>query len=208
MDAKAVDASRSYDGGQACDTVFKWKYVAERVGRHCRSRNSRHLYTRYSFVARTTFNALLNKNQSTGEGQLKDTFKQLQWRVTSRPCDEAVCLASIARLDLPEDDLDARMIELLRLLGTIPLVLIFQAPARLNRKGFRWAPKSFINAFRRVPTNLFRTIYGSGEIGPNREGLIITRPGFNLYFDEGQPFEIGKTFILDIPSVGTRKVEC
>ena len=63
------------------------------------NRVSRNLYTRYSFLARTTFNPLLNKSTTTGAPMFLGIVKLFQWRSTSRACDETICPANIMRLD-------------------------------------------------------------------------------------------------------------
>lgn len=75
-----------------------------------------------------------------------------------------------------------------------PLVFLFQPPPRLQVEGFRWAPHSFINTFRRKPAHLFRVIAGDGCIGLDGKGLGFERPGFALDSDEHQPLQIGRDF--------------
>ena len=78
---------------------------------------------------------------------MQTTIFAMRNRITSRPGDEAVCVATSLGLDAtpvlqcrPEQ----RMHQLLELFPAIPLNILFAAGPRLQEKGFRWAPQSFL----------------------------------------------------------------
>jgi hypothetical protein len=71
----------------------------------------------------------------------------LRWRATSVSTDEALCLAALANLDMaklleasPED----RMMRFWSLSPIVSAQAAFWSGAKMQRKGFRWAPTTFL----------------------------------------------------------------
>jgi hypothetical protein len=90
------------------------------------------------------------------------------------------------------------MIKLLQIAEPLPLRLIFQPPPRLSRRGFRWAPASFLNGFRSTATNPFLVVNGQGKIGPNGKGLAFSSPGLVLLPSESLMPSIGTLFTIRV----------
>lgn len=71
----------------------------------------------------------------------------LRWRATIVASDEALCLATLAHLDMEkvvEAVPENRMIKFWSLLPSISAQTVFWSGSRINRKGFRWAPAKFL----------------------------------------------------------------
>ncbi|KAK8204625.1 hypothetical protein M8818_005064 [Zalaria obscura] len=82
-------------------------------------------------------------------------------RVTSRQNDEAICLATLLRLDVSEilqTDADMRMVALYKQMQWIPDSVVFAIAEHLDYPGFRWAPRSLLTS---SGTQLFER--GSGD---------------------------------------------
>lgn len=99
----------------------------------------------------------------------------LPFRSTSRPADEALCLSNLLGvdtkqiLDVPND---SRMQTLWKMMERIPPEMIFWIGPKLQTKGFRWAPKTFMNG--RDWTIL------SGQ--HNEFGATLTKDGLKVHF--------------------------
>lgn len=118
-------------------------------------------------------------------------------RKTARLADEIICLATIIDidvkpfLDLPDKE-DAelaqdRMALFLDTLHTFQMQLVFNNYQRLERIGYRWAPRSLLNF--RLPhlypgddqrTTNFQVVNG-------KRGLLVQYSGFLVQFDSGRP---------------------
>ena len=74
--------------------------------------------------------------------------EQVRWRTTSRSTDEPICLATVLGLDVKEI-LDApddqKMIKFLHLHRMFLSDVLFWKLPRLQKEGYRWAPKSFLS---------------------------------------------------------------
>lgn len=173
-------------------------------------KNAQLLYTRYSFLARTFFGPFVRHTTQATNQNFANVWKTIQWRSTTHRIDETLCLATLLGLDpaplftVPDTDYDRRMIKLLQMVKTLPLILFFQPPPRLSQHGFRWAPKSFLNCFRDIPTAPFRVVGGKGEIGPNMSGLSFRKPGLAMLPTTAQETalpmpSIGELFKMTIP---------
>jgi hypothetical protein len=149
-------------------------------------------FRRCGQLSRTFFGPFVNRTEGSIVTRFNSAWKQLQWRSTSHQEDETVCLATILGLDptpllnVPPEDWEKRMITLLRMMRSFPMLFPFQPPPRLETPGFRWAPASFLNCFRDVATNPFRNLRGTATLGPNDEGLLFSNPGF-VFDPEGNP---------------------
>lgn len=165
-------------------------------------KNAQLLYTRYSFLARTFFGPFVRYTTQATNQNFANVWKTIQWRSTTHRIDETLCLATLLGLDpaplftIPDTDYDRRMIKLLQMVKRLPLVLLFQPPPRLSQHGFRWAPKSFLNCFRDIPTVPFRIVSGQGEIGPNMSGLAFRKPGLAMLPT------VAQETALPMPSIG------
>lgn len=120
-------------------------------------------------------------------------------RKTSRLADEIICIATVIGIDvkpfleLPDKDksdeesAQDRMALFLDTLQTFQMQLVFNNYQRLERIGYRWAPRSLLNF--RTPrlytgddqrTTNFQAVNG-------KKGLLVQYPGFLMRFDNGRP---------------------
>jgi hypothetical protein len=105
----------------------------------------------------------------------------LQYRSTSVPTDEALCIGALLNLDMsiilaevPEE----RMRVVWGLISNIPSQIVFLDAPKLTQKGFRWAPASF---FGLTESNKFGKMSMTRQTEPStltEEGLMIKHDGF------------------------------
>lgn len=170
----------------------------------------RRLYSRYSGLSKTFFAPFVEGLGQSLEQIFKGLLKQLQWRATSRRCDEAICFSNILGvdtglvMDIAEEDLVGRMIQFLKLVKLIPLILLLQPPPRLQVPGFRWASPSLINCFRRKATEPFHAVDGVGRIEDDKPGLIIVSSGLVLESANADPLRVGSDFVISVMMMGER----
>ena len=120
--------------------------------------------------------------------RIKHIWTAVQWRTTSCPEDETICLANMLGLNLDTilgiprhspDVLTERMKAFIRLQRYFPANSLFEAPRggdRLNIEGYRWAPKSFV--FRHTAS---RTITDDCPLeAADESGLLGTFQGLGL----------------------------
>jgi hypothetical protein len=106
----------------------------------------------------------------------------LRYRSTSRPGDEAICIATFLGFytdkvyDLPPD---RRILYLLSHIPQVPRHLIFMAGRRLRDEGYRWAPASFLN--RNTSTDTYSLVAGS-PAPRSPAGLSVEFPGFTIKY--------------------------
>jgi hypothetical protein len=164
-------------------------------------RDSKVLYTRYNQLAGTFFSPFVQKTTQLG---FTNVWIQAQLRSTSRQADETVCLATLLRLDpvsilnLPEDDYEGRMVQLLKMMPKIPLRILFQPPPRLTQHGFRWAPSSLLRCFRGKPANPFVAVNGDCSIGNDARGLSFKSPGVSFNSDNSRRLIAGEDCMINI----------
>ncbi len=100
-------------------------------------------------------------------------METIQFRSTSHHKNEMICLAAILGLDpaplldIPDEDHDRGMVELLQMVEPLLLVVLFQPPPLLSQRGFCWAPTSFLNGSRNIssePLGLSTVKQGSGQV--------------------------------------------
>ena len=127
----------------------------------------------------------------------------VKWRATSYRADEAVVLANVLGVDprpilaLGEDDFEGRMIALLQSFEEIPVEFLFSWTDHVSRRGWRWAPASFLNCFRTI--NLYLGQYdtvGGQTFRPGKAGLTCALPGLILYGDSSDQLRIGEAFVI------------
>ncbi|KUL87468.1 hypothetical protein ZTR_04606 [Talaromyces verruculosus] len=142
----------------------------------------------------------------SGVKDMKDKWKlyapvadAMSERKTSRLADEIICLATIIGIDvkpfleLPDKDksdeelAQDRMALFLDTVHTFAMQLVFNNYQRLERIGYRWAPRSLLNF--RLPqlypgrdqrTTNFQVVNG-------KKGLLVQYAGFLMQFDSGRP---------------------
>ncbi|BCS23554.1 uncharacterized protein APUU_31779A [Aspergillus puulaauensis] len=114
-------------------------------------------------------------------------FVGLQGRMTSRRDDEAVCLANLMGIDpLPivqASTPNQRMKALLLALGRIPGHILFNPYPRIQERGWRWAPQSFLNMGRYLNMENTRTAR------VDELGLVLRSPGIQLRLNDSVPDE-------------------
>lgn len=76
----------------------------------------------------------------------------LRCRQTSKPSDEAICIATLLNLDIHKilniesqseiGQREKRMVQLWKMLGKVPFMLLFSPTRLLKAEGFRWAPST------------------------------------------------------------------
>jgi hypothetical protein len=131
---------------------------------------------------------------------LASVWRAAQWRTTGHPEDETIAIATLLKIDpdplllvrddlkkksagsWSEEDLDMRVEVLLSSLGDIGAILpgmIFLPGPRLRKKGFGWAPRTWM-AGHRVDHPDPLSIPGSpANLLPR--GLMVRYPGFKLH---------------------------
>jgi hypothetical protein len=91
----------------------------------------------------------LTKRSTYSFYSIGDVARSLQWRITKRPPDETLAIASLlgahpsVLVDLNPQN---RMIRLIQEIGKFPKNVMFLSGAKLQVPGFRWAPASFMAA--------------------------------------------------------------
>src|SRR2546430_16561285 len=78
--------------------------------------------------------------------------------------------------------ISARIPELLLMIEKVPSSMIFDAVPRLQHKGFRWAPRSFLQSYYYAKPTLTKSQYGAMATGivTNSGGLLVTFPGLYM----------------------------
>lgn len=83
--------------------------------------------------------------------------EELQWRSTSKSADEAICMATLLGLDLaailsvPDEE---KMPLLFMLRQSFPSDILFWQGNKTQKRGFRWAPDSFLSRHRFSTNNI------------------------------------------------------
>lgn len=172
------------DGVKSLRTIYK--AVKERE-----ISNQRALFTRYSGIADAMFPPLLfaKENEDLPQPNFLAIWTQLEWRATSRQSDEAVGLATLMRIDsdkileISKYDLSGRMVRFFEYMCIIPLRIVFQPPPRIPRRGFQWAPMSFLTCFRNnSPLTWSRKVHGLGFVDTAQQGLVLY-DNYSIEFD-------------------------
>lgn len=103
---------------------------------------------------------------------------QLQYGMTSKSSDEAICIGNILDLDtrsILSARKERRMEVLWTLMPHIPSDVIYWSLPTLEKKGFRWAPSSFLNCRH----DLYQQSgFQNGQLNPR--GLLVRYPGRQL----------------------------
>lgn len=111
----------------------------------------------------------------------------LRWRATSVASDEALCLATLAGLDMeiiaqatPEN----RMTKFWSLLPSISAQIVFWSGSKINHKGFRWAPATFLGEseaiFQDFANKSFSEVDDRSSTTRTDSGLIFRSAGILL----------------------------
>ncbi|RFU30656.1 hypothetical protein B7463_g5707, partial [Scytalidium lignicola] len=103
----------------------------------------------------------------------------LPFRATSRPSDEAICVGSMLNLNMSEilsASGDNKMEILWSMMPHIPPDVIFWIGPKLERKGFRWAPSTFLIG-RDLLINEMTNPYTATL---TQRGLLVRYPGWML----------------------------
>lgn len=119
--------------------------------------------------------------------------RALEHRATSHLKDETICVSTLLKLDTvkllnisgrdADETAEKRMEEMWRQVGCVPKGIIFHHGPRLQRKGFRWAPLTFMGA---RPGHIMRdfTVAGAPFHG---SGIEVNYPGFIMADTVGPP---------------------
>jgi hypothetical protein len=82
---------------------------------------------------------------------LRHALNAVAWRSTTKPEDEAICLASILNIkpgQFLDIDLEERIPQLLLQIRKVPTSLLFTPGEKHQVPGFSWCPRSFLNSHR------------------------------------------------------------
>jgi hypothetical protein len=85
------------------------------------------------------------KNQIVSDRLLMCLHSELQWRSTSVPSDEPLCISALLGFplkDIMSVDVANRKMQLWKLIRHPPRLILFWSGERLKDPGFRWAPAS------------------------------------------------------------------
>ena len=134
---------------------------------------------------------------NTGGGDMIKLATSMKLRRLSKPVDEALCIASIMKLDVSdiagmENDVEARMCALWSAMAGVDRGIykdiVFSTLRRLRTNGFRWAPAS-----------LQQSVFTMGEIPSDdtnasaqratliSRGLLVKLPGFKIRIEYPHP---------------------
>ncbi|RDL30357.1 Uncharacterized protein BP5553_10235 [Venustampulla echinocandica] len=128
--------------------------------------------------------AILSIIDASSTGAIAAIQRMLPFRATTRASDEALCLGSLLNLDMkrilsvPEAE---RMETLWSEMPNIPPNMIFWIGPKLQKKGFRWAPSTFLNG--RDLHHFDFAEAGTAKLTPR--GLKVRYPGWMLGCQQG-----------------------
>ncbi|KAL1643063.1 hypothetical protein SLS58_005032 [Diplodia intermedia] len=138
----------------------------------------------------------------------------------SIPSYENICFATFLGLDtaqLVQPSVEGMMPLLLSLLPTVPSENLFASGPRLNQKGYRWAPKSFLSPFEYLQVTMPRNYTPEGSpsngripvperfIHPQNLGLGVFLSG--MQFQRGPCVTVPLLFTIESQSCTTHVVE-
>ena len=129
----------------------------------------------------------------------------IRFRLTSRPKDEAVCLANLLGLDISSIARQATHENNMRafyqlIKNHIPIDLLFLATRKFQDDGYRWAPISFLDIDRSVDGGLYMPIFDWRAKAKLRlDGLEIRSAGLALDVSQTKflPDDRQMTFTVD-----------
>ena len=125
-------------------------------------------------------------------------------RSTSVAEDESICLADLFRMDMnrilsvPAKERMAQIWTLLDERGQLRQSLLFEEGAKMALKGFRWAPKSFLNRVCGITWN-----EDGAAANLVSDGLLFECPGFLVHYNAARPLQE-----TDFRSSGGRRYRC
>ena len=122
--------------------------------------------------------------------RIRQAWKAVQWRETTRKRDEFICLSNLLDVDFDpsweDHEISTKFIDSLG--ESIPAGFIFIAGKKLEKIGYRWAPASWMTGLEiDFPDPLFLpskpvSLLASG-------GLVVQYPGIKLHFFESSKHE-------------------
>ena len=118
-----------------------------------------------------------NSSRYTGI-DIGSVWESVQWRMTSWPSDEPICLATALDLDLRmilDTVADERMRRIFSCLSGWPPYLIFATFDRMTEQGWRWAPRTLMHPNSMAAAKMHHM---NASTKWHREGLIVEFPGF------------------------------
>lgn len=155
-------------------------------------------------------NSISYFESSFSEGRTTKTLEEVAYalsqRTTSRLGDETICIANLMNLgdevqkgllEIDSEDISARMIRLLELVATIPKEIIFSPGPRLEKRGYRWAPQSFMSKGQVSLYYDVRDHQNIARIHPQGLGLNLSAPGI-LLDETSRGFRESESIRLDV----------
>ncbi len=141
---------------------------------------------------------------------IASVWKVAQWRTTSHLHHETLSLATITNLStelyampsrhdeqsqLYKDDCNGRMLHFVSQLLAIspcpvPPGMIFLPGPKLQEKGYRWAPRSWLSSHKTDPPDPLGVKNHEGARFIEHQGLEVLFPGFRLHSLVGGPFPL------------------
>ena len=118
-------------------------------------------------------------------GNFSTLTRALEYRKTSRPKDEALCLISILGGDMKRladiESADERMQAFYSMLKELPSEILFHKGRSLNTDGYRWAPMSFLSSCK---SQVALTSSRAPLATHDSQGLYVKFPGFLVSVDK------------------------
>jgi hypothetical protein len=172
------------------DGVVNLDAEEEKDGKHWEDRGLLQPYQPFSNVSYDTHNLLaeartpiiaIDQGIESSHYRQNLIFAGLRNRTTSKAEDQAVCVATLLRLDRTcmEKILDAqdgeRMKVLFSSLAEVPVSLLFSRLPRLQEEGYKWAPRSLLNHAGRL-----NRLWSQSCLRDDKLGLKLSWPTWRL----------------------------
>lgn len=125
-----------------------------------------------------SYRLLLESEEARKAVDFGQVWQNVQWRMTSWPSDEPICLATALSIDLPtilETPEEERFKKILSKLDGFPPYMIFASYERMTETGWRWAPRTLMQAGIMEASKMHH-MNATTRWAP--EGLIVEFPGF------------------------------
>ncbi|KAJ0421497.1 hypothetical protein BJY00DRAFT_323272 [Aspergillus carlsbadensis] len=194
---------------QFADRAVEVQEISARLDEHRAALQRKGMYPGWPFAA----HARLTNVYSWLPARFKNTSPEDKWttypllamsmseRKTSRLADETICLATIINIPLgPFQEIESkpdevagprRMERFVDEIGRFNSAIIFNNYARLEKSGYRWAPRSLLNLrtadLAPSDPDASSTPDAAFEVTWAERGLTVNFPGFLIRFEDGRP---------------------